>query len=108
MTVARTGNVEAAKLLIKARAKVNAVEQWRGQTALMWASAQGNPGDGAPAAEVRRQGRYRVDAARLGASRDGRTAAAEPSAGRVHGAAAGRARRLRRLRAGARAKPARM
>ena len=43
MTVARTGNVEAARLLLKAGAKVNAVEQWRGQTALMWAAAQGNP-----------------------------------------------------------------
>lgn len=44
MTVARTGSVEAAKLLIKARADVNAVEGWRGQTALMWAAAQRNPG----------------------------------------------------------------
>jgi ankyrin repeat protein len=43
MTVARTGKVDAAQVLIKARARVNAVEQWRGQTALMWAAAQGNP-----------------------------------------------------------------
>ena len=30
-------------MLLGAGAKVNAVEQWRGQTALMWASAQGHP-----------------------------------------------------------------
>lgn len=44
MTVARTGKVEAAEVLVKAGADVNAVESWRGQTALMWASAQRNPG----------------------------------------------------------------
>jgi ankyrin repeat protein len=43
MSVARTGNVEAADLLIKAGANVNAVESWRGQTALMWASSQRSP-----------------------------------------------------------------
>jgi uncharacterized protein len=43
MSVARTGNVEAADLLIKAGAHVNAVESWRGQTALMWASSQRSP-----------------------------------------------------------------
>jgi uncharacterized protein len=40
MVVARTGRVDAARLLLKYGAKVNAVEQWRGQTALMWAVAQ--------------------------------------------------------------------
>jgi ankyrin repeat protein len=44
MTVARTGAVDAAELLIEAGADVNAVESWRGQTALMWASSQSNPG----------------------------------------------------------------
>lgn len=43
MTVARTGQVDAAETLIKAGADVNARESWRGQTALMWASAQSNP-----------------------------------------------------------------
>src|SRR5690606_26279707 len=33
----------AAKLLLKAGADVNAREHWAGQTALMWASAQGHP-----------------------------------------------------------------
>jgi uncharacterized protein len=42
--VARTGNVEAATLLIKHRANVNAVEQFGGQTALMWAAARRHPG----------------------------------------------------------------
>lgn len=40
MVVARTGKVDAAKVLLKAGADVNAVEKWRGQTALMWAAAQ--------------------------------------------------------------------
>ncbi|MEJ0035023.1 MAG: ankyrin repeat domain-containing protein [Gammaproteobacteria bacterium] len=43
MVIARTSNVEAAKLLIGKRANVNAVEQWRGQTPLMWAVAENQP-----------------------------------------------------------------
>src|SRR6185503_18905254 len=43
MSVARTGNVEAAQLLVKAGAHVNAREQWGNQTALMWAAAQRQP-----------------------------------------------------------------
>jgi ankyrin repeat protein len=43
MIIARTSNVEAAKLLLKAGAKVNAREQWRSQTALMWAAAEAQP-----------------------------------------------------------------
>ncbi len=43
MEVARTGNVEAAALLLDAGAHVNAIEQWGGQSALMWAAAQSQP-----------------------------------------------------------------
>jgi ankyrin repeat protein len=43
MVVARTGRVEAAALLLRHTANVNAVETWRGQTALMWAAAQRQP-----------------------------------------------------------------
>jgi ankyrin repeat protein len=43
MAVARTGNVEAARRLLEARADVNAKENWGGQSALMWAAAQGQP-----------------------------------------------------------------
>ncbi len=43
MIIARTSNVEAARLLLKAGAKVNAHEQWRNQTALMWAAAEAQP-----------------------------------------------------------------
>jgi ankyrin repeat protein len=43
MAVARTGNVEAAELLVKHGAKVDARERWGGQTALMWASARRHP-----------------------------------------------------------------
>ena len=40
---ARTGKVEAAKVLLANGAMVDAVESWRGQTPLMWATAQGHP-----------------------------------------------------------------
>jgi len=40
MTVARTGNVEAAKVLLAHGADVNSKEQWRRQTPLMWAVAE--------------------------------------------------------------------
>ena len=43
MLVARTGNVEAAKLLIDRGATVDAREGFGGQTALMWASARRHP-----------------------------------------------------------------
>jgi ankyrin repeat protein len=43
MVVARTGNVEAAQLLLSHGAKVNATEQWGGQSPLMWAAAQRQP-----------------------------------------------------------------
>ena len=43
MVVARTGNVESAGLLLSHGAKVDAKEQWGGQTALMWAAAQRQP-----------------------------------------------------------------
>jgi uncharacterized protein len=43
MLVARTGNVDAARRLLTAGADVNAVEQWGGQSALMWAVTQLQP-----------------------------------------------------------------
>ena len=43
MIVARTSFVDAARILLKHGAKVNAVEHWHGQTALMWAVAQNEP-----------------------------------------------------------------
>jgi ankyrin repeat protein len=43
MLVARTGNVEAAELLLGEGADVNAKEEWGGQSALMWAAAQSQP-----------------------------------------------------------------
>jgi ankyrin repeat protein len=41
-TCAHTGNVEAAKALLARGAKVDAGDNWRGQTPLMWAAAQGH------------------------------------------------------------------
>ncbi len=43
MMLARTNNLEAALVLLEAGADANVVEQWRGQTALMWAAAQQQP-----------------------------------------------------------------
>lgn len=43
MTVAQTGSVEAADVLLAHGASVDAREDWHGQTALMWAAAEGHP-----------------------------------------------------------------
>jgi ankyrin repeat protein len=43
MIVARSANVAVARLLIEHGADVNATEEWRGQTALVWAAAQNQP-----------------------------------------------------------------
>jgi ankyrin repeat protein len=43
MVVARTSNVDAARLLLSHGANVNAVEQWKEQTALIWAAAENQP-----------------------------------------------------------------
>ncbi len=43
MVIARTANVAAAQVLLKKRADVNAREDVRGQTPLMWAAAQSQP-----------------------------------------------------------------
>ena len=44
MTAARTGVVPAVAVLLEHGAEVDAVESWRGQTALMWTASQDNPG----------------------------------------------------------------
>jgi len=44
MILARTSNIAAADPLLRHRANVNAMEKWRGQTALMWAAAERQPG----------------------------------------------------------------
>ena len=46
MVVARTARSTRRALLLKHGANVNAVEQWRGQTALMWAVGAEPAGDG--------------------------------------------------------------
>src|SRR5438105_358286 len=43
MIISRTSNVDGVRLLLKHGAKVNAVEKWREQTALMWAAAEKQP-----------------------------------------------------------------
>ncbi len=40
MTAARTGDYDSVETLLEAGAEVDAREEWHGQTALMWASAQ--------------------------------------------------------------------
>jgi len=43
MNVARAGLLDAAELLLDHGADINAVEQWGGQSALLWAAAQSQP-----------------------------------------------------------------
>src|SRR4029453_5032341 len=43
MTAARAGNAEVVRLLLERGAEVNAREKYKGQTALMWASAERHP-----------------------------------------------------------------
>jgi ankyrin repeat protein len=43
MTAARAGNLDAVKVLLNRGADVNARENYRGQTALMWAAAERHP-----------------------------------------------------------------
>lgn len=43
MTAARTGDYDTVQLLLESGAKVEARENWHGQTALMWAVAQNHP-----------------------------------------------------------------
>ncbi len=44
MMAARTGNVQVMKALVERGVKVDAKEQLRGTTALMWAAANSNTG----------------------------------------------------------------
>jgi len=44
MAAARSGKVDAAKALLDAGADINSKESWGGQSALMWAAAQGQAG----------------------------------------------------------------
>lgn len=44
MTAARSGNVETFRTLLQKGADVQKTEPWRGQTALMWAAAEGHDG----------------------------------------------------------------
>ena len=43
MLTARTGNVTVAELLVKAGADVNRIEQYKGQSAVMWAAGENHP-----------------------------------------------------------------
>ena len=43
MLAARTGNVAVAELLVKAGADVNRREQFKGQSAVMWAAGENHP-----------------------------------------------------------------
>ena len=42
MVAARTGKVDAVNVLLARGADPNATEDWHGQTALMWAAAEGH------------------------------------------------------------------
>ncbi len=64
MTAARTGRPEAVKLLLDAGAKVDAREQWYGESALHWAAAEDHAEARQPAGHARRQRRRALRAAR--------------------------------------------
>ena len=42
MPAARTGDLDVVELLLDRGADVNSADTWRGQTALMWAAAEGH------------------------------------------------------------------
>ena len=60
MTAARTGIPAAVKTLLAHGADVNAKESWRGQTALMWAAAEGHADDDSAAPRGRRAGQRAI------------------------------------------------
>ena len=100
MTAARAGSAEAVKLLLDHGAEVNAKESWRGQTALMWATAENHPVRRASAGGSRRRREHRfVRFSTFSEHEDqaGRRAHALP-ARRIYRAAVCRARRLHRMR----------
>ena len=101
MTVARGGHVDAARLLLERGAEVDARETWHGQTALMWAAAQGHPGDAARAARARRRRERALERRRVGAPGHVRAARQVAAAGRTHAAVVRGARELPRVPAGA-------
>ena len=65
MTAARTGNVDGIKLLVEHGAKVNAKENWQGQTALMWAAAQNHAAAVQALVDARRRHERAVEAPEL-------------------------------------------
>ncbi len=55
MTAALNGKVDAIKVLLSHGAKLDTIEPYKGQTALMWAAGEGNSDAAADADRVRRQ-----------------------------------------------------
>ena len=101
-TCAHTGNVEAAKALLARGAAVNAGDNWRGQTPLMWAAAQGHPAMVRVLVEAGRRRQRAIDSGDLGAAAHRGAAREMAAAGRLHGPAARGPSRVRGLREGAR------
>ena len=83
MTAARTGRVDAVKLLLERGADVNAKEGVRGQTALMWAVLENHP-DVAQVADREGRRRQRADDRRHSRRDDGRAQATSGDIG-AHG-----------------------
>ena len=97
MTAARGGHVDAARLLLERGAEVDARERWHGQTALMWAAAQGHPAMLRELHCARRRRQRALEPRGVGAPGHVRAARQMAAAGRPDAALVRRARELPRL-----------
>ena len=84
MTAARTGNVDAAKVLLAHGANVDAKESWHGETALMWAVAQKHPDMVARTHRARRRRQRPFERQQMGAAKYGGAARKVDAARRPH------------------------
>ena len=95
MIIARTSNVEAAKRAARATAPTSTrVEQWRGQTPLMWAAAESQPAMVKLLVEHGAQVNARSTRQQLGAAGHLRAAHAGAPVRRLHAFAVRRAQGL--------------
>jgi ankyrin repeat protein len=98
MAAARSGKVDAAKRLLDAGADVNAKEGWGGQSAVMWAAAQGQADMIKLLASRGRRRERNWQGQSVGAKNSRRASSEGHEQGRLHAVAVCRARELHRMR----------